>query len=125
MDLDISISQRPSKNFEFDHYNIGLGNSRPTSALSYMSGLTGSKGPAHSDERKDDFDEDHPTSQHAFENLIGLKEMFVDEKQKGTMSDEREHLLLGHLFNYLKPSFSELERVIWGLSLCLMEHDFK
>lgn len=27
-------------NFEFDHYSIGLGNSRPTSAISFVSGVT-------------------------------------------------------------------------------------
>lgn len=39
-----------------------------------MSNLTGSqRGIAPLDERRDDFEEDHPTSLHAFENLIGLK----------------------------------------------------
>jgi hypothetical protein len=100
------VSQRAA-NYDFDNYNIGLGNSRPTSALSYMSGLTGSQRGQASDERKDDFEEEHPTSIHAFENLIGLRDYFVDEKQKGTMSPERETKLMRHLLEYLKPAFTE------------------
>lgn len=43
--------------YDFNSYNIGLGNSRPTSALSYMSGITNSRGaPMLLDDRKDDFD---------------------------------------------------------------------
>lgn len=68
--------------FEFDPYNMGFGTSRPTSALSFISGLSRT---SH-EERKDDFEEEHPTSPHAFEALIGHKEMHVDEKQRGTMS---------------------------------------
>ena len=30
-----------------------------------------------------------------------------------------------HLLEYLKPAFTEQERVIWGLTLSLMEFDFK
>ena len=62
-----------------------------------MSGLTGSKVGVN-DERKDDFEEDHPTSQHAFENLIGMRESYIDQSQKGTMSQERQRKLTNCLF---------------------------
>jgi hypothetical protein len=42
-EFDLGVSQRAAAGYEFDNYNIGLGNSRPTSALSYMSNLTGSQ----------------------------------------------------------------------------------
>ena len=30
-----------------------------------------------------------------------------------------------HMFEFLKPAFTEQERIIWGLTLSLMEFDFK
>jgi hypothetical protein len=39
-DEEPEIKVLKQSNFEFDHYSVGLGNSRPTSALSYMSGNT-------------------------------------------------------------------------------------
>ena len=59
-------------NFEYDHYSISMSNSRPTSALSMISGITG----GHKqmiDDRKDDFEESVVVPMGQFESLIGLK----------------------------------------------------
>ena len=56
---------------------------------------------------------------------MGLRESFIDDKQKGVMNKEREDRLRHHLYSYIKPIFTEQERIVWGLVLCLMDYDFR
>jgi hypothetical protein len=51
--------------------------------------------------------------------------MQVDDKQRGSMSAEREKVIKSTFIEFVKFAFTEEERVIWGLVLCLMEFPWK
>lgn len=114
------ITNLKNSHFEFDNYNIGLGNSRPNSALSFVSNT--SRG---MEESKEDFEESTPFNPERFENLMGVKDVHVDETQRGSMSVEREEKIKNKVLEYLKPAFSEDESIIWGLILCLLNESLK
>ena len=111
-------------NYDFEHYSLNMtSHSRPTSALSYLSGVTSK---AIAEERRDDFEDDHPAMEPmSFDHLIGKKEMVVDEKVRGTMPTQREESIVKMLIEWVKPAFTEEQRLLWGLVLSLMDSEWK
>eukprot|EP00919_Chromeraceae_sp_WS-2016_P070998 GHVR01168222.1.p1 GENE.GHVR01168222.1~~GHVR01168222.1.p1 ORF type:complete len:103 (+),score=17.83 GHVR01168222.1:601-909(+) len=99
-----------------------MSNSRATSALSYVS-ATNSKMQSEQlkEEQKDDF-EDDMSFPNNFEDLIGKKEVVIDEEKKGTMDRERQSTILKYLLISLKSAFNENERKVWGIILSLIEY---